>query len=129
MTATRDAPPLRAPVEDPSRLLLDGGWRFHVGDIPMPEILEHGWSYNSAKAGQAQGTAAIYYNDSDWPEVVLPHDWAMAMAMPVAESANVSWGYRRRGFGWYWRALRLDPQDRGRYLEIRFGRIATNVTI
>jgi beta-galactosidase len=115
------------PVEDPGRLLLDGGWRFHLGDIPMPEIRGHGWSYNSAKAGQAQGAAALYYDDSDWPEVALPHDWAMAM--PVAESANVSQGYRRRGFGWYRRTLRLDPQDRGRYLEIQFGGIATNATI
>ncbi|MEG8017464.1 hypothetical protein [Sphingomonas sp. LR55] len=38
MPATRDAIPLRAPVEDPGRLLLDGGWRFHLGDIPMTEI-------------------------------------------------------------------------------------------
>ncbi len=127
MPATRDALPLRAPVEDPGRLLLDGGWRFHLGDIPMPEIRGHGWSYNSAKAGQAQGAAALYYDDSDWPKVALPHDWAMAM--PVAESANVSQGYRRRGFGWYRRALRLDPQDHGRYLEIQFGGIATNATI
>ncbi len=127
MPATRDDLPLRAPVEDPSRLLLDRGWRFHLGDIPMPEIRGHGWSYNSAKAGQAQGAAAMQYDDSDWPEVDLPHDWASMM--PFEESANVSQGYRRRGFGWYRRALRLDPADRGRYLELQFGGIATNATI
>ena len=127
MPATRTALPLRAPIEDPSRLLLDRGWRFHLGDIAMPEIRGHGWSYNSAKAGQAQGAAAMQYDDSDWPEITLPHDWAAAM--PFEESANVSQGYRRRGFGWYRRALRLDDADRGRYLELQFGAIATNATI
>ena len=127
MPAIRDDLPLRVPVEDPNRLLLDRSWRFHLGDIPMPEIRGHGWSYNSAKAGQAQGAAAMQYDDSDWPEVDLPHDWASTM--PFEESANVSQGYRRRGFGWYRRALRLDPADRGRYLELQFGGIATNATI
>ncbi|MFD1950781.1 beta-galactosidase GalA [Sphingomonas arantia] len=127
MPAPRDTLPPRAHVEDPHRLLLDRGWRFHLGDIAMPEIRGHGWSYNAAKAGQAQGAAAMQYDDSDWPEIDLPHDWAAAM--PFEETANVSQGYRRRGFGWYRRALRLDPADRGGYLELQFGGIATNATI
>lgn len=47
------------------------------------------------KAGQAQGAAATNFDDSDWPNVDLPHDWAVAM--PFDRDANPSQGYRRRG--------------------------------
>lgn len=127
MPPPRDDPPLRPFVDEPARLSLDRGWRFHQGDIPFPEIKGHGWTYASAKAGNAQGAAASDYDDSDWQDVTLPHDWAI-LAPPVPD-ANVSQGYRKRGFGWYRRALRLGPADRGKYLELQFDAIATNATV
>jgi beta-galactosidase len=81
----------------------------------------------SVKAGNALGPAAMSYDDSDWGEVRLPHDWAAAQ--PFVETANVSQGYRPRGIGWYRRALRLDPTDRGKTIELHFDGIATNATI
>lgn len=112
---------------EPGRLLLDKGWRFHLGDVPMPKIVGHGWTYNSAKAGEAQGAAAVNYDDSDWNEVELPHDWASEQLPDRNE--NVSQAYRARGFGWYRRTIRFDEADKGKYLEIQFGGIATNATI
>ena len=122
----RSLPP-RLPESDPSRTLLELGWRFHEGDIPMPEPVGHDATYLSVKAGNALGAAAVVYDDSDWPEIRLPHDWAAAQ--PFVETANVSQGYRPRGIGWYRRTLRLDPADRGRTIELHFGGIATNATI
>ncbi|UIJ44306.1 DUF4982 domain-containing protein [Sphingomonas cannabina] len=122
----RSLPP-RLPESDPSRTLLDLGWRFHEGDIPMPEPVGHNATYLSVKAGNAPGAAAVVYDDSDWREVRLPHDWAASQ--PFVETANVSQGYRPRGIGWYRRTLRLDPADRGRTIELHFGGIATNATI
>jgi beta-galactosidase len=106
---------------------LDDGWRFHLGDIPFSKVLGHDASYLNAKAGAARDAAAEDYDDSDWRELNLPHDWAIeGLAVP---DENASQGYRKRGYGWYRRALRLDPASRGRYLEIQFGAIATNATI
>ncbi|WP_242096291.1 beta-galactosidase GalA [Sphingomonas sp. CROZ-RG-20F-R02-07] len=122
-----DQLPERLPVTDPSRVLLDHGWRFHAGDIVPPPPATHDATYNSVKAGAAQGAAAIGYDDRGWEAVTLPHDWASFQ--PVVETANVSQGYRPRGIGWYRRTLRLDPADRGRKLEIQFGAIATHATI
>ncbi|TGX54316.1 glycoside hydrolase family 2 protein [Sphingomonas gei] len=119
--------PTRLPQSDPSRTLLELGWRFHEGDIPVSEPKGHNETYMSVKAGNAPGAAAIAYDDSDWPDVRLPHDWAAAQ--PFVETANVSQGYRPRGIGWYRRTLRLDPGDRGKAIELHFDGIATNATI
>ncbi len=115
------------PKEEPGRLSLDRGWRFHLGDIPMPEITGHQASYENAKAGASHGAAAISFDDSDWREVDVPHDWAIEAA--VDPKANIAQGYRRRGVGWYRRTIRLDPALRGKLLEIDFGAIATHATV
>lgn len=121
----RDWQPL--PQHDPSRLLLDRGWRFHEGDVPLAPPSGHHQTYLSVKAGNARGAAAIDWDDSDWDSVTLPHDWASFQ--PFDESANVSQGYRPRGMGWYRRSFRLEDADRGKRLELQFGGIATRATI
>ncbi|KQN25665.1 beta-galactosidase [Sphingomonas sp. Leaf33] len=127
MPPPRDGLDRRYEPEEPGRLLLDRGWRFHLGDIAMPVITGHEPSYENAKAGAAHGAAAISFDDSDWREVDLPHDWAIEA--PVDPQANVAQGYRRRGIGWYRRTIRLDPALQGKFLEIDFGAIATHATI
>ena len=119
--------PPRLPQQDPARMLLDLGWRFHEGDIPAPAPASHNDTYLSAMAGNAIGAAAVLYDDSDWAAVRLPHDWAAAQ--PYVHGANVSQGYRPRGIGWYRRTLLLDPADRGKTIELQFDGIATNATI
>ena len=127
MPAPGDALPRPLPVTDPSRIGFDRGWLFHEGDIPVPPATTHEETYLRAKAGSARGAAAIAYDDSDWPTVTLPHDWASFQ--PFVETANPSQGYRPRGIGWYRRTFRLDPADRGKFLELQFDGIATNATI
>lgn len=127
MPPPQRSPLPRLPEPDPSRTRLELGWRFHEGDIPTAEPQGHEATYVSVKAGNALGAAAMLYDDSDWAEVRLPHDWAAAQ--PFVRTANVSQGYRPRGIGWYRRALRLDPADRGKTIELHFDGIATNATI
>jgi beta-galactosidase len=109
------------------RLSLDQGWRFHRGDIPFPVVSGHMASYNNAKAGTAQGAAAIQYQDGDWAQVDLPHDWAIEGT--VDERNNLAQGFRARGIGWYRRSFQLDPSDCGKYLELQFDGVATFCTV
>ena len=127
MPAPGSALPAALPVTDPHRVLLDRGWLFHEGDIPAPPPIGHDATYRSVKAGNAQGAAAIAYDDSDWQPVTLPHDWASFQ--PFVETANLSQGFRPRGIGWYRRTLALDPADRGKRIELQLGAIATNATV
>ena len=109
------------------QLSLDQGWRFHLGDIPMPVLKTHNDTYNSAKAGKAWGAAAPNYNDSDWRKLDLPHDWAVEG--PFDPKENISQGYRPRGIGWYRRQFKLDAADHGKHLELQFDGVATHCTV
>jgi beta-galactosidase len=123
-------PPAVAATEAPASrvvLSLNRGWRFHEGDIPFPVISGHGNTYNHAKAGAASGAASPTFDDSEWPAVTVPHDFASFQAPDRA--ANVSQGYRKRGVGWYRTLLRFDEADRGRHIELQLDGISTLATV
>ncbi|HEX3364890.1 beta-galactosidase GalA [Phenylobacterium sp.] len=109
------------------RLSLDLGWRFHLGDVPMPVPHTGDQSYASTKAGAAGGAAGLRYDASAWRKLDLPHDFVVEG--PFLETANVGQGYRPKGVAWYRRTLRLDPADQGKHLELQFDGIATNATV
>lgn len=109
------------------RLLLDKGWRFHLGDIPFPDPRGHADTYLTVKAGNAAGAAAQVYDDSSWRLLDLPHDWAVET--PFDESENMAQGYRARGIGWYRRYIQLDESDKGKHIELQFDGIATHSTV
>ncbi|WP_039956599.1 beta-galactosidase GalA, partial [Xanthomonas graminis] len=125
-TAAAAVPTLTLAV-DPGLLCLDEGWRFHEGDIPFPPISGQDASYDNAKAGKAWGAAAGDFDDSQWRQLRLPHDFAIEQ--PIEASANVAQGYRRRGIAWYRRSLRLDEAQRGKALELRFDGISSRATV
>jgi beta-galactosidase len=124
-----DSAPAEIPADTGSRerLSFDESWRFHLGDIPFPEIKGHGMTYDSAKAGNATGAAAPAYDDTSWRLVNLPHDWVVEG--PFDKNANLSQGYRPRGVAWYRRSFRLPESDRGRHLEVRFDGVSTHCTV
>lgn len=109
------------------RLSLDSGWRFHLGDVPMPHLAGHADAYFNAKAGTAWGAAAPDFDNSAWRVVDLPHDWAVEG--PFDPSEQLAQGYRPRGIGWYRRTFFLDPADRDRAFELQFDGIASHAAI
>jgi beta-galactosidase len=119
--------PAQAITTGTERLSLDKGWRFHLGDIPFPVITGHEASYDNAKAGKAWGAAAPEYDDTSWRVLDLPHDWVVEG--PFDKDANLSQGYRPRGFSWYRRSFKLPLSDKGRDLEIQFDGVATHCTV
>lgn len=120
---------LSAPVppQDPSLYRLNDGWRFHEGDIAVPSPRGNDETYAATKAGNAQGAAALDYDDTAWALVRVPHDWAIAH--PIEPDQNNAFAFRRRGIGWYRRTLRLPEAWHGRYLELQLGGMATLATV
>ncbi len=119
-------PPVFAPA-DPSLRALNDGWRFHEGDIAVPEVRGNDDTYSATKTGNAQGAAGVDYDDSDWAEVRVPHDWAIAH--PIEEDQNNAFAYRRRGIGWYRRYVTLPADWCDNYLELQIGAVTGNATI
>lgn len=86
-----------APVRE--TIPLDNGWRFLTGNLV--------------------GAQEPNYNDIDWTEVHLPHDWLIAE--PYNPEAKASQGYlHRRQIGWYRRHLSCSPDDLKKRTIIRF---------
>lgn len=51
---------------------LNSGWKFHNGDIPLPEVNNHTETYMASKAGGAIGAASPDFDKSGWEDVTLP---------------------------------------------------------
>lgn len=117
------------------KLLLDFGWRFHLGHAADPS---RDFSYGTgqrtyAKSGTGFATCCeANFNDADWQVVDLPHDWAVALPFaPVADTpafkALSSHGYKPLGrdypdtsIGWYRRRFDLAASDQGRRIVLAF---------
>src|SRR5579885_1168367 len=72
------------------RLLMNSGWKFHLGDVS-------GFEENLINAGVNDGPAKMDFRDSTWRPVNLPHDWAVEL--PFEQKANGSHGYKPVGPG------------------------------
>jgi beta-galactosidase len=108
-----------AEMSSPSeRLLLDFGWKFHLGN-------DWGFAQSLAKAGTGSGPASMSFSDASWRPVDLPHDWVVEL--PFDSSADGSHGFKPVGPGfpqnsvaWYRRTFDLPKTDGDKRLWLEF---------
>jgi len=133
--AATSAPPAVATPASPApgagreRLLLDFGWRFHLGNANDP-AQDFGFggvrSGNFQKTGNFLPAAAIAFDDSDWRPLDLPQDWAVELPFEndpaLAEKGFSPLGrtYPATSVGWYRRVLELPATDAGKRIAIEF---------
>jgi len=119
------------------RILLDHGWRFHLGHAADPD---HDFGFGAdqrtfAKAGVTSPATLAGFDDKGWAEISIPHDWATDLpyappAAPLPEEradAAAAHGFKAIGrdfpqnsVGWYRRALPLTPADADRRVFLEF---------
>jgi beta-galactosidase len=109
------------------RLLLDFGWKFHLGN-------EWGLAQSLAKAGTGSGPASKSYSDASWRTVNLPHDWVVEL--PFDQSADGSHGFKPVGPGfaannvaWYRRTFELPKEDAGKRIWLEFDGVFRNCEV
>ncbi|MEI7492900.1 MAG: beta-galactosidase GalA [Bacteroidota bacterium] len=111
------------------KLLMDRGWKFHLGSASSAEKdFGYGSEALFAKAGEAYGPVAPDFNDTGWRSLDVPHDWMVEQEFIKSGNPNVlSHGYKPAGrlypettIGWYRKAFTLPETDKGRRLRIRF---------
>jgi beta-galactosidase len=107
-----------ASAAGPRRLLLDAGWKFHLGN-------DWGIAQNLSKAGTGSGPAGVWFSDASWRTVNLPHDWAVEL--PFDKTADGSHGFKALGHGfpsnsvaWYRRTFELPKEDSSKRLWLEF---------
>ncbi len=111
------------------RLLLDFGWRFHLGDAcdaTKDFGFGSGRSGNFQKTGNFLPAGSLAFDDSDWKAVDLPHDWAIELPFQN-DPALLSKGFYPLGrnypatsVGWYRRIFDLPAADAGKRITIEF---------
>lgn len=92
---------------DTQIITLSDHCRFHLGDEP--------------DAWQA------WYDDTDWQEVTLPHDWSVTL--PFDRNCSSGTGYLPGGIGWYRLHIKPDESWRGRQISICFDGVYKNSRI
>ena len=116
-----------SPAATRERLLLDFGWKFHLGD-------EWGLAQNLAKAGSGFGPTTLTFSDASWRAVNLPHDWAIEMPFdPKADTAHgfhaVGPGFPENNVGWYRKVFALPATDAGRRLWLELDGVYRDCTV
>lgn len=81
-----------------NRTAFDYGWKFHLGEL--------------------QDAQSQDYNDDDWRELDLPHDWSLDL--PFDPNGASGTGYLPGGVGWYRKTFLVPQKWRGREVFIQF---------
>jgi beta-galactosidase len=137
-TAARLSSPSAAawqPEDNPSnlrlspreRLLLDFGWRFHLGHAGDPaQDFGYGSDGVFSKSGDLFEPSGEKFDDSKWRAIDLPHDWAVELEF-VDDPGIVNHGFKpldraypATSIGWYRRVFEIPQTDLGKRLSIEF---------
>ena len=109
------------------RLLMDAGWKFHLGN-------DWGPGYGLAKAGTGYGPGSPTYSDASWRAVDLPHDWAIELPFdPTADGSHgfhaIGEGFPQNSVGWYRRSFTLPAADAGKRIWVEFDGVYRDTTV
>jgi beta-galactosidase len=122
----QSAPPAQAtPGAGRERLLLDFGWRFHLGNA-TDAAQDFNFRGNFSKTGNLVQAGTPLFDDNDWKPVDLPHDWAVELPFqndPALSSKGfypLGRTYPATSVGWYRRVFELPASAAGKRISIEF---------
>ncbi len=99
-------------------LNMDHSWKFHRGEIENIYSNSHSEDYASVKSGGMTGAAGKSWNDTDWREVDIPHDYYAESEMNA--ECRHSHGYRTEDNAWYRKSFLLDGSLADKHLMLVF---------
>ena len=121
-------------------IILNGGWRFHKGDIAEPISKDKGFIYCQSKTERKlSGPAAYNYSDTPdqfygyimnpekWEWVDLPHDYVVYQDND--ENENCALGYLHYDNAWYRKHFNMPEDSEGKRVLLRFDGIAGKSTV
>jgi beta-galactosidase len=86
--------------------LFDFDWKFHLGDFPT---------------SPTEG-----FNDKDWKNLDLPHDWSIEGKIDKENSTGNDGGYFPAGIGWYSKSFLVPSEWKDKQISIYFEGVYTN---
>ena len=115
---------------------LDQGWKFAFGNAADPKKdfgcgTEYFNYLTKANSIHNEGPYAMKFNDADWQEVSIPHDWATTL--PEASHSHgyktVGYKYPETSVGWYRKVINIPANDEGKHISLRFDGIFRNARV
>ena len=112
------------------KIRLDQGWRFAFGNAADPQKdfgcgTEYFNYLTKANSIHNEGPYVMKFDDSDWQEVNVPHDWVTTL--PYSSDASHSHGYKTVGYkypetsvGWYRKVIKIPESDLGKRIMLQF---------
>ncbi|MDR0833033.1 MAG: DUF4982 domain-containing protein [Candidatus Symbiothrix sp.] len=85
---------------------IDKDWRFHLGDVENGQL--------------------VAFNDSDWRQLDVPHDWSIEGEYDSLAITKRGGGYLPAGVGWYRKTLIVPQSDAGKRVFVEFGGVMAN---
>jgi len=121
------------------RILLDFGWRFHLGHAADP-AKDFGFGAPArertfAKCGDFPDACQLEFDDATWRSVDLPHDWAVELPFQNAPELPENGGkplgrkYPESSIGWYRRVFDLDEADAEKRIAVEFDGVFRNAIV
>ncbi len=121
------------------RLLVDFGWRFHLGHASDPAkdfgLAAPSWDSTFAKSGGMPEVTQVKFDDSSWQGIDLPHDWAVELPfqndpeLPMHGGKPLGRSYPETSIGWYRKVFELPEADAGRRIIVEFDGAFRNVMV
>ncbi len=118
---------------------LDEGWKFAFGNAADPAKdfgcgIEYFNYLTKANSIHNEGPYSSKFDDKDWQEVRVPHDWVTTL--PYAQPASHSHGYKTVGYkypetsvGWYRKVIHIPADDLGKHIALQFDGIFRDARI
>ena len=106
---------LTYPCFSQKNILFDEGWRFHRGDM--------------------QNAESINFNDNNWRQIDLPHDWSIEDLPGTSSPFNpdvingISVGFTTGGTGWYRKTFTLSSAQKNKKLIVLFDGVYMNADV
>lgn len=86
--------------------LFDNSWKFFLGDIPEAKTKD--------------------FNDKDWRNLDLPHDWSIEGKINPKNPTGGAGGYFPAGIGWYRKTFPVPGEWKGKHISIYFEGVYMN---
>ena len=118
---------------------LDEGWKFAFGHAADPQKdfgcgSEYFNYLTKANSIHNEGPYSPKFDDRDWQEVRVPHDWVTTL--PYASEASHSHGYKTVGYkypetsvGWYRKIVNIPSEDICKHITLQFDGIFRNAQV
>ncbi len=85
-----------------------------------------GWRFN---LGNVEGAETENFNDGDWRQLTLPHDWAIEGEFSEDNPAGAGGGALPGGIGWYRKNFSVDDVKAGQRVYVDFDGVYMNSSV